>query len=29
VTYTDIYETRFPIYELKLAWFHRHFDGSA
>jgi hypothetical protein len=27
LTYTDIYETRFPIYTLKLAWFHRRFDG--
>ncbi len=25
LTYTDIYETRFPVYAIKLAWFHRNF----
>jgi hypothetical protein len=24
LTYTDIYETRFPVYALRLSWFHRH-----
>ena len=23
LTYTDIYETRFPVYAIKLDWFHR------
>lgn len=23
LTYTDIYDTRFPVYAIKLAWFHR------
>jgi hypothetical protein len=25
LTYTDIYETKFPVYALKMIWFHRHF----
>lgn len=29
VTYTDIYDSRFPIYAIKLTWFCRHFDTSA
>jgi hypothetical protein len=24
LTYTDVYDTRFPVYTIKLAWFHRH-----
>jgi len=29
LTYTDVYDTRFPVYAIKLAWFHRHFGISA
>lgn len=29
LTYTDIYETRFPLYAIKLDWFHRHLAHSA
>ena len=29
LTYTDIYDTRFPIYSRKLTWFHRHFAVRA
>ncbi len=29
LTYTDIYETQFPVYAIKLTWFHRHLDTSA
>jgi len=29
LTYTDIYDTRFPVYAIRLAWFHRHFGVSA
>ncbi|MBI4588614.1 MAG: hypothetical protein HY725_07225 [Candidatus Rokubacteria bacterium] len=29
LTYTDIYDTCFPVYAIKLAWFHRHCDASA
>jgi hypothetical protein len=29
LTYTDIYDTRFAVYAIKLAWFHRHFETSA
>lgn len=24
LTYTDVYDTRFPDYAIKLSWFHRH-----
>lgn len=24
LTYTDIYETKFPAYTLEMLWFHRH-----
>lgn len=27
LTYTDIYETKFPVYALKMVWFHRHLDA--
>jgi hypothetical protein len=26
LTYTDIYQTKFPTYSLKMVWFHRHFE---
>jgi len=29
VTYSDIYETRFPVYAIKMGWFHRHSGVSA
>jgi hypothetical protein len=28
LTYTDIYDTRFPAYTHMLTWFHRHFGVS-
>jgi hypothetical protein len=28
LTYTDIYETKFPAYTLKMTWFHRHLDST-
>jgi hypothetical protein len=24
LTYTDVYDTRFPVYAITLTWFHRH-----
>ena len=29
LTYTDIYDTNFPVYAIKLGWFHRHPSVSA
>lgn len=28
LTFTDVYDTRFPVYAIKLDWFHRHIASS-